>query len=279
MEIHSDMAAPDDSTWSASLALYIRKTTSFAFLFMAALSYTFSAMPSTVNFYRAIVPPLSTEPTKHQDPKIQAATAITTEYINVSQVFAVPSLLFMLEIISIYLAIEFWKLSKNNQDDLKWKILVLFLSCQIYPYASVVYQVADKEKSELNTGKKEVTTKEDTRASNSSNELTSSREELKELQKERLLILKMRQNELVKSTLLDVNIRIKELQKIITGKELHREGINSRTSIRLDTLKSSTIQYWIDNKTSPSMLVSYLLAALFPVVMLALGYLRARLDH
>jgi len=269
--------SPSNSSiaWSTNFTVYAKKSISLMFLLVAALSYTFSAMPSTVNFYRSVVPPLSTEHVKHQNSNIEKATVTTTEFLNVSQVFAVPSLLFILEFISINLAIEYWRKPLDGSAS-NVPVLILFLCCQLYPFTSVVYQVADKERHEQNQIKSETTSAEKDRASSLMSSISLYQKELTDIRKQSITLSRMRQVGSIPQELADRRARIKTLETIISQKEQTKDAIEYKNSVRVDNKTSSAIEYWRNNMSSNNMLTAYSFAGLFPLIMLSLGKVTVR---
>lgn len=258
--------------------LNLKRLFSVLFIMVASAAYTFSAMPSTVNFYRSIVPPIEikTEQTSdNQKSTTEKALEKTNEIINVSQVYAVPSLLAILEIISIFLAIEFWR--QDNKDKSRIAIFILFLFCQSYPVISVIFQIADANR--VASEKVHIKTSENTtvRIENKNSDLSAERDNLKSLQEQRTTLLKDK----------DTSKQIIEKQdKLIADqREKIEEIIKSRDNLTIrtednvvqDKINSSVISFWLNNLFSKEMFIAYFLSALFPITLLSLGYYRAKI--
>lgn len=260
---------------------FFGKTISVGILIVSSFAYTFSAMPSTVHFYRSIIPPLEAATRADDAAKKSTPTAealrTTNEAINVSQVYAVPSLLAMLEIISIVLAIEFWRLLRQGGTRSPLPILSLFICCQTYPFISVVFQIADTHRAALKNSHVD-SAKNDAELANSlDQDIRAENSQLSDLYRQRTNLLSKRSNAAITAALDSIDARVRKLETKIQDMQNKRNGIREGISTKSSSLAHhSPIAYWLDDPFSREMLTGYFLAALFPVMLLSLGYFRAR---
>ncbi|EGW22335.1 hypothetical protein [Methylobacter tundripaludum] len=258
----------------------VSKILSTILLLCASAAYTFSAMPSTVNFYRTIIPPLETlsKPNIALSQNSATADAVrkTSELINVSQVYAVPSLLLILEVISIFLSIEFWRLNSLNKSPLP--VLILFCICQSYPFISVVFQIADTHRAAQLHSHEATSKSESTGITNLQEDAKLENEQLKELYKSNTDLLKLKstaeRRKAIEANNARILILVNKIDKTQEKRNTTQESVTARNSSVGD---HSGIAYWLDNALSREMLIAYFLAAIFPVMLMSLGYYRVRI--
>ena len=94
------------------------------------LAYTLTVLPFTVNFFKSIASPSSTE------------TLLTIVPLISAHNFTLPIFLACLEFASVQLASSFWVMKHHIN---RYLILVLFLVCQAFAVTSVYYDIRTKD--------------------------------------------------------------------------------------------------------------------------------------
>lgn len=125
--------------------MYKKNISAFVWRAIFTLAYTLTVLPFTVNFFKSIASPSSTETLMLIFPLVDAHN------------FTLPIFLACLEFASIGLACSMWQ---KKQGTNKLFILLLFLACQTIPMLSLYYDVRGKdyqmEKKNHDSNKKEL---------------------------------------------------------------------------------------------------------------------------
>lgn len=110
--------------------MYKKNISAFVWRAIFTLAYTLTVLPFTVNFFKSIASPSSTETLMLIFPLVDAHN------------FMLPIFLACLEFASIGLACSFWTMKHHIN---RYLILVLFLVCQGFAVTSVYYDIRTKD--------------------------------------------------------------------------------------------------------------------------------------
>jgi hypothetical protein len=197
--------------------------------------------------------------------------------INTAQVYAVPSVLIMLEIMSIALAKEIFSLTKSTEKSIA-PVVLLFFACQSYPWISVVYQIADTQRVAVSQSNINSSTNEKERAKTFGDQLKAKHDEMNSLREEQRSLTKQNKWGGKKAEIEAKKTEIDTLSTEIKNLEKEQNTILKTDSDTSKSTKTSTpIEFWLADPFSRGMNMAYFLASLFPIILLSLGYYKARI--
>lgn len=154
--------------------MHKKNISAFVWRAIFTLAYTLTVLPFTVNFFKSIASPSSTETLMLIFPLVDAHN------------FTLPIFLACLEFASIGLACSLWKKAQSIN---KVFILLLFLGCQLFPMVSLYYDVRGKdyqaEKKTFDENRKEKVDAVETRIKNLVAQISTLSNEMKDTRKER----------------------------------------------------------------------------------------------
>lgn len=187
------------------------KISSFIWRAVFTIAYTLVVLPFTVNFFKNIATPSSSEALMSIIPIIDAHN------------FMLPIFLAALEFSSISLAVHFWLRSHGRNRVL---ILVLFMACQSYAVTSVYYDVRTKdyhaERNAHESSKVEIIDSLKSRIGGLKEQISTLSTELNGIRKER-----DSNSSAIRQLLLYIN-----REKNLSSKEAMRSEVQNREKLR-----------------------------------------------
>jgi outer membrane murein-binding lipoprotein Lpp len=257
-----------------------------AFIWRAVftVSYTAVVLPFTVNFFKSIASPSSTETLMLMIPVIDAHN------------FMLPVLLAGLEFAAIGLACALWKKAASTK---KVVILILFLSCQTIPMLSLYYDVRGKdyemEKKSYDNRKKELMDSLSNRVRALNGQISALSKNITDIKKERhdtnksinqLLLIR---KELPRDAVADMKAEIQERKKLRErDEEKVADLFKQKKSLEADikkwedqlqaaqsqTMKYGTqLEYIVRELLNHKSVFAGFIAFLFPVTLLSVAFI------